>query len=171
MIFQRLFGRKKPDPSDALYAAIVAAARQEKFYAKWNVPDTLDGRFDMMIVHMYLVLDRLRGFGAESEELRQALTDKFFAEMDKALREIGVGDISVGKKVRKMAESFFGRVTAYSTAIAENELALSAALQRNVFAGIDNHSADDLAHWMLAAQKKLTEHSLADFQSGLVRFE
>jgi cytochrome b pre-mRNA-processing protein 3 len=171
VIFQRLFGRKKPDPSDALYAAIVAAARQEKFYAKWQVPDTLDGRFDMMIVHMYLVLDRLRVFGVESEELRQALTDRFFAEMDKALREIGVGDISVGKKVRKMAESFFGRITAYSTAISESEVALSAALQRNVFAGTDTPQSDVLARWMLAAHEKMAEHGLADFQTGHVRFE
>ncbi len=171
MIFKRLFGQRKPDPSEALYAAIVAAARQPKFYADWKVPDTLDGRFDMMVLHMFLALDRLRHFGAESEVLRQALTDRFFAAMDAALREVGVGDISVGKKVRKMAEAFFGRVAAYTSGMEKGEVELSDALKRNIYADVDGLHAADLARWTLDARNKLAAQNLDDMSQGNVRFE
>ena len=171
MILQRLFGKTKPDPSDALYAAIVAAARQQKFYSEWKVPDTLDGRFDMMVLHVFLVMDRLRALGAEAEELRQALTDHFFAEMDSALREVGVGDLVVGKKVRKLAEAYFGRATAYTTAMSAGESDMQDALSRNVFAGADATRAMDVAKWSLQARNTLANYGLADFKSGQVSFE
>lgn len=171
MILQHLFGRKKPDPSDALYAAIVAAARQPKFFADWNVPDTMDGRFDMMVLHVFLVMDRLRTFGAVAEELRQALTDRFFAEMDSALREVGVGDLVVGKKVRKMAEAYFGRATAYTTAMAAGEVEMQNALARNVFAGADASQSGNLAKWCFQAKKVLASSSFEAFNTGQIRFE
>jgi cytochrome b pre-mRNA-processing protein 3 len=171
VIFQRLLGRKKPDPSDALYVAIVAAARQEKFFAQWHVPDTLDGRFDMMVLHVFLVLDRLRAFGSDGDILRQALTDRFFAEMDAALREVGVGDLSVGKKVRKMAEAFFGRATVYTTAMTQGETAMRDALARNVYAESDASKALELARWSLQARNVLAKLHLDEFISGRVRFE
>jgi cytochrome b pre-mRNA-processing protein 3 len=171
VIFQRLFGRKKPDPSDAVYAAIVAAARQEKFYAQWLVPDTLDGRFEMMVLHVFLILDRLRSFGSEADDLRQALTDRFFAAMDSALRETGVGDLSVGKKVRKMAEAFYGRATAYTTAMSQGESAMTEALTRNVFADADATQAAALAKWTLQARDVLAKQSFDDIAAGRVRFK
>jgi cytochrome b pre-mRNA-processing protein 3 len=171
MILQRLFGRKKPDTSEALYATIVAAARQPQFYAQWNVPDTMDGRFDLMVLHVFLVMDRLRGFGAEADELKQALTDRFFKEMDAALREVGVGDISVGKKVRKMAEAYFGRATAYAAAMPKGEDDLRDALARNVYAEVDVSHALDLAKWCFQAQEVLASFGFEDFKSGRVRFE
>jgi cytochrome b pre-mRNA-processing protein 3 len=171
MILKRLFGDRSPDPSEALYVAIVAAARQEKFYAEWKVPDTLDGRFDVLVLHMFLVLDRLRSFGTESELLRQALTDKFFAEMDAALREVGVGDLAVGKKVRKMAEAFFGRVTAYAAAIQTGNDALAEAMARNIYAGADSSHATDLASWTLRAVDALSHQTYKIMAQGQVRFE
>ncbi len=171
MIFQRLFGRKKPDPSDAIYVAIVAAARQEKFYAEWRVPDTLDGRFEMMVLLVFLVLDRLRGFGAEANELRQALTDRFFAEMDSALREVGVGDLVVGKKVRKMAEAFYGRATAYTGGLAKSEQELAEALKRNLFAEADATHVHELAKWTWQARDVLSTLQYEDMAAGRVRFE
>lgn len=130
MILKRLFNRT-PAPERRCYEAIVAAARRPAFYAQWNVPDTLDGRFDMLALHTYLVLDRLKGV---ESQFRQDLVDAFFSDMDRSLRELGVGDVSVGKKVRKMAEVFYGRVTAYDAALAAGEEgALAAALARNVF--------------------------------------
>jgi cytochrome b pre-mRNA-processing protein 3 len=171
VIFESLFGRKKPDPSEALYGAIVAAARQEKFYADMRVPDTLDGRFDMMALHMYLVLDRLREFGAEAETFRQALTDRFFAAMDQALREVGVGDLVVGKKVRKMAEAYFGRVTAYASAAASGDEEMRDALARNVYAGVDAAHAMDLAKWSRHAKQVLSTQNFKDIKSGQLRFE
>jgi cytochrome b pre-mRNA-processing protein 3 len=170
VILQRLFGRKKPDISAALYASIVAAARQEKFYAQWRVPDTLDGRFDMLVLHVFLVLNRLKDFGAIAEPLRQALTDRFFADMDSNLREMGVGDLGVGKKVRKMAESFFGRVTAYDASLGKPGDELSQALVRNVFAGADATHAPALANWTKAAHKILASQDLVSLSAGDVRF-
>jgi cytochrome b pre-mRNA-processing protein 3 len=169
VILKALFGRKPADPSEALYAAIVAAARQQKFYAQWGVPDTIDGRFDMQVLVMYVVLERLAEFGTDSEELRQALTDRFFAAMDAALREVGVGDISVGKKVRKMAEAFFGRAAAYKSAATEE--ALREALARNVYVGIDASHALDLARWTLQARDVLKSQTLPALAQGDVRFQ
>jgi cytochrome b pre-mRNA-processing protein 3 len=128
MILKRLFQKPETD-ARRLYGAIVAAARQERFYADWGVPDTLDGRFDMICLHMYLALSTLRG----KEQLRQKLTDDFFADMDRSLREMGVGDLSVGKKVRKMAEAFYGRITAYEAA-KDDPVELEKAIERNVLA-------------------------------------
>jgi cytochrome b pre-mRNA-processing protein 3 len=169
VILKTLFGRKPADPSEALYAAIVAAARQPKFYADWRVPDTLDGRFDMLVLHMYLALERLAEFGAASETLRQALTDRFFAAMDAALREVGVGDITVGKKVRKMAEAFFGRVAAYKDA--SDVEALRQALSRNIFVDADDRHAGELAGWALQARAVLKQVTLEQMTLGEVRFE
>lgn len=169
MILKALFGRKPPDPSEALYAAIVAAARQEKFYADWGVPDTMDGRFDMQVLLMYLVLQRLGEFGAAAAPLRQALTDGFFAAMDAALREVGVGDLAVGKKVRKMAEAFFGRIKVYSAAQTRNDL--RDALARNIYAGTDAAHVGDLATWTMQAQQVLKTQDLDAMTQGDVRFE
>jgi cytochrome b pre-mRNA-processing protein 3 len=129
MILKRLFQRA-PTAQRSSYEAIVAAARHPVFYADWEVPDTLDGRFDMISLHAFLVLDRLKG---AEPQFRQALVDEMFADMDRSLREMGVGDLSVGKKVRKMAEVFYGRVSAYDQALAGPPGALEAALARNVF--------------------------------------
>ncbi len=171
MILKRMFGLREPDPEMALYGAIVAAARQEKFYRDWLVPDTMNGRFDVLVLHMFLVLDHLRSFGAKSENLRQTLTDRFFAEMDAALREVGVGDLAVGKKVRKMAEAFFGRVAAYS-AIAEADVdTLRDALNRNVYADCDSSHAIDLARWTVAAKQILATQDFESLLAGRVRFE
>lgn len=171
MILSRLFGRKPSDPSEALYAAIVAAARQEKFYAEWAVPDTLDGRFDVLVVHMFLTLDRLRAFGAQSERLRQTLTDHFFAQMDAALREVGVGDLSVGKKVRKMAEAFFGRVSAYSQGLEQGDDMLKEAVARNIYAGANSTHAASLTKWMRNAHAVLATQDYDMLLAGKVTFE
>lgn len=129
MILKRLF-RRSSTSERSCYEAIVAAARHPVFYADWGVPDTLDGRFDMISLHAFLVLDRLKG---SQQAFRQALVDELFDDMDRSLREMGVGDISVGKKVRKMAEVFYGRVAAYDLALAGPEGGLKAAIARNIF--------------------------------------
>jgi cytochrome b pre-mRNA-processing protein 3 len=171
MIFSALFGKKKPDPSEALYGTIVAAARQPNFYANWAVPDTMNGRFDMLVLHMFLVHERLKAFGPEAEELAQSLTDRFFAQMDAALREVGVGDLAVGKKVRKMAEGYLGRALAYRRAMANGLRDLQEALARNVFANADAEHARALAEWTVAANAKLATQGLPAFQTGEITFQ
>ncbi len=169
MILKRIFA-KKPDPSRTLYEAIVAAARQEKFYLEHGVADTVNGRFDMISLHLFLVLDRLRNGGAAVEEFRQRLTDGFFMDMDRSLREMGVGDLSVGKKVRKMAEVFYGRVKAYAEALAEDDKALRDALARNVYADANSPKAAGLAAWVQEARNGLQALDEAAILRGEVLF-
>ncbi|WP_298725189.1 ubiquinol-cytochrome C chaperone family protein [uncultured Ferrovibrio sp.] len=118
----------------ALYNRIVAQARQPVFYSHLSVPDSLDGRFDMIVLHAILVMRRLGQIGEEGRKLSQALFDLLFADMDSSLREIGVGDLSVGKKVKAMGQAFYGRADAYEAALkAGTEEALTAALGRNLY--------------------------------------
>jgi cytochrome b pre-mRNA-processing protein 3 len=168
MILKRIFG-KKPDYARSLYEAIVAAARQQKFYLDYGVADTVDGRFDMISLHLFLVLDRLRG-APGSETFRQNLTDGFFLDMDRSLREMGVGDLSVGKKVRKMAEVFYGRVTAYAAALEMDDAALRDALARNVYADAASRNANELAVWMRQARTVLETQSDDRLMQGEVKF-
>jgi cytochrome b pre-mRNA-processing protein 3 len=117
-----------------LYVDAVHQARRPEFYLHCNVPDTADGRFDMIVLHVVLVMRRLKRDHDQAAETAQALFDLMFADMDQNLREMGVGDISIGKRVKAMAKSFFGRLAAYDLALsAEDDLALCAALRRNLY--------------------------------------
>ena len=165
MIFSRFFIKSRPD-ADRLYAAIVAAARQPKFYAEWGVPDTVDGRFDMIVLHLYLVMDRLK---PENLDFRQSLSETFFADMDRSIREMGAGDLSVGKKVRRMAEAFGGRVEAYQEARSEGRSVLENALTRNVYAGEPGNVAA-LCDWMERAIDVLASQSAGQIIQGQVVF-
>ena len=171
MFLSRILNRlsRRPDASQVLYERIVAAARQEVFYALWAVPDTVDGRFDMIALHLFLVLERLKGEGPAVEEFRQVLTDTFFQDMDRSLREMGVGDISVGKKVRKMAEAFYGRVQAYAEALSSGA-GLEDALRRNIFPDAPEQDVSALAAWVQAARTVLAAQETGRLMEGDVRF-
>jgi cytochrome b pre-mRNA-processing protein 3 len=118
-------------PAAALYAAIVARSRDVRFYLEGGVPDSLDGRFEMVALHLYVVLRRLRGDGPEAEAMSQALVDTLFADMDANLREMGAGDLGVGRRVKRMASGFYGRVAAYEEGQAKGNA--ESALRRNLF--------------------------------------
>lgn len=172
MIFS-LFKRKASRNSvRAVYGAIVAAARHEKLYADWGVPDSVDGRYDMIILHSVLVLERLSSADAGGKAFAQALTDEVFADMDRSLREMGVGDLSVGKKVRRMAEIFFGRAQSYRPLLLAGDApGLAEALRRNVFAGADPAAgADQLASYSLRALAHLQERPIEPILSGEMDF-
>jgi cytochrome b pre-mRNA-processing protein 3 len=166
MILKRIFARV-PDAEERLYGEIVAAARRPKFYADWAVPDTVDGRFDMIVLHLFLVLERLKGQG--EEDLRQRLIDTFFKDMDRSLREMGVGDLSVAKKVRKMAEAFYGRVTAYAAAL-QAPATLPEVLRRNIFPETPEQDVTELANWLQQAAKALAQQPAAAVAKGDVEF-
>jgi len=120
------------DPAaDMLYRAAIAQARRVEFYRDLAVPDTIDGRFDMLLLHVVLVMRRLQ----DRPEVRQALFDLMFADMDRNLREMGVGDMSIGKKIRPMISAFYGRAQAYEKALHESDDVLKATLGRNLYAG------------------------------------
>lgn len=119
--------------AEALYRAIVTQARTPAFYHDLGVPDTLDGRFDMVALHAFLVLHRLKADGTAAAALAQAVFDAMFADMDASLREIGTGDLSVSRKVKEMARALNGRAHAYEAGLADGPEALRAALARNLY--------------------------------------
>jgi len=118
-----------------LYGAIVAAAREPFLYRELGVPDTLDGRFDLVGLHAFLVIRRLTALPPPGPDVAQAVFDAMFADMDINLREMGVSDLAVGKRVKAMWEAFHGRATAYAAALEAGDAALAEALERNVWRG------------------------------------
>jgi len=129
--------RRRPFEREAfaLYGTAVAAARDPLWFTSLDVPDTLDGRFDMIALFAFLVVDRARSDpDPRGPVLAQAVFDAMFADMDQNLREMGVGDLSVGKKVKVMWEAFNGRARVYAAAVESPEpQALAEALARNVW--------------------------------------
>jgi cytochrome b pre-mRNA-processing protein 3 len=161
--------RKNP-ASEAVYAvyrAIVAQSRQPVFYADWGVPDTVTGRFDMISLHMGLVFHRLKGEGGKAAEFGQALFDLFFKDMDRNLREMGAGDLSVPKKVRKMTELFYALMTGINEAIERDDAAgVEAVLRRNVYAELDATHAGELAAYVIAQHAGLVAQPLDAITGG-----
>lgn len=147
----------------AIYAAIVAQARQPVFYAELGVPDTLEGRYDMLMLHAFLYMHRLKDEAEEVKDVAQEVFDFMFSDMDRSLREMGVGDLSVPKKIKKMAQAFYGRATAYDAALAKPGPDLVAAVGRNVFAGEASAASDAaaIADYMREAAKTLAGQDTA----------
>jgi cytochrome b pre-mRNA-processing protein 3 len=130
----RYFGFKKYDTSVyTLYNTIVTQSRNEEFYTKYGVTDSINGRFDLITLHMFIILRRLRKIEKTGERLSQDLFDVMFADMDKNMREMGVGDLSVGKNVKSLAIAFYGRLKAYDNGLECLNGGLDEALQRNLY--------------------------------------
>ncbi len=157
----------------ALYGAAVVAARDPVLYRDLGVPDTLDGRFDLVGLHAFLMIRRLTSEPAPGPALAQAVFDAMFSDMDINLREMGVGDLSVGRRVRAMWEAFHGRCAVYAAAlIAEDPAALEAALARNVWRGNPppEGSAGALARLVLAQDSHLSGQTLQALAAGQVHY-
>ncbi len=173
MALARLFGRKRHERAGfALYTSSVRAARDPYFYAELGVPDTMDGRFDMIGLHVCLLIERLMQEKPEGPALAQALFDAMFSDMDHTLRELGVGDMSVGRKVKAMWEALHGRSQAYVAALeAGDHAALSASLARNVWRGeAAGDGADQLARVAMARWDGLRQQDLKSLMAGEVVF-
>jgi cytochrome b pre-mRNA-processing protein 3 len=123
---------------------IVAQAREPLFYRDFGVPDTVNGRFDLLLLHLWMVLRRLKGT-AGATNLAQALFDRFCEDMDANLREMGVGDLTVPKRMQAFGEAFYGRAAAYDLALTDTADALARALSRNILNGEANENARRLA--------------------------
>ena len=177
-----MFGRDRTDDAAAqrLFEGVVQQSRNPAFYGAIGVPDTLDGRFEMLCLHLFLVLRRLRQISTDKDRagrLAQSLFDAAFANIDANLREMGVGDLSVGNKVKDMAAGFYGRVAAYDRALDVNQAeALTEAVRRNVFgtlqaptSGVSREVAS-LAAYMRRENDRLTGQDLAGFAAGDVSF-
>ena len=130
-MLRRLFARPgREDRYRELYECAVRAGRRPGTMLALSVPDTLDGRFELLVVHLCLLLRRLRRSGMT--EPSQGLVDLFVADMDRSLREVGVGDLSVGRKVRQTVSALYGRLQAYDAGL-DGEADLRAALERNLY--------------------------------------
>jgi cytochrome b pre-mRNA-processing protein 3 len=154
MIFN-LF-RRSPAPDAALeaYRSIVAQSRQEKFYADWGVPDTVTGRFDMISLHMALTLRRLHGV-PEARAFSQALVEAFFRDMDQSIRELGVTDLGVAPRMKKMGKAFYGLVGVLGSALDSGDAdAVAATLTKNVY-GTESPGAARLAQYLLDEAARL----------------
>ncbi len=166
-----LFRRnRRADTISALYGTIVAQARHPVFYAGYGVADTVNGRFDLLLVHVALVLDRLM-----REELGRAagqhLFDLFCTDMDDNLREMGIGDLSVPKHMQRVGEAFYGRSQAYQAALAqEDDAALIEALTRNIYGGEPGRAVRPLAAYIRKTAGELARQPVEALAAGRVSF-
>jgi len=163
------FRRARPedDISTALYGAIVAQSRAPALYTDLAVPDTVEGRFEMVVMHLALVLRRVWQGDEQAKAAGQATFDVFCREMDDALRALGVKDTSVGKRMRKLAEAYYGRAAAYDGAIAaDSREALAAVLGRTVFGDEAAVAAPALADYMTAVNRSLAATPVARVLAG-----
>ncbi|UWU80702.1 ubiquinol-cytochrome C chaperone [Bradyrhizobium huanghuaihaiense] len=143
-----------PGTIEAIYGMIVTQAREPMFYRDLGVPDTVNGRFDLLLLHLWLLLRRLRTV-QRATELSQALFDRFCEDMDDNLREMGVGDQIVPKRMRAFGEAFYGRVQAYDQAMEGDGEALAAAICKNILNGTGMDQARQLAAYARAAEADL----------------
>jgi cytochrome b pre-mRNA-processing protein 3 len=160
---------RKIDPAISnLYQACVTAARQPVFYARYGVPDTIDGRFDLLLLHITLVMLRLGNITT-----KQKLFNLMFADMDRSLREMGVGDMSIGKKMKPMLAGFYGRTGAYHNALQQPDVAkLIAAVSRNLYNDASGNAphAPAIAQYMRDAAATLQNQSEAAIMQGQISF-
>jgi cytochrome b pre-mRNA-processing protein 3 len=165
---------RRPNPTIAvLYGAIVAQARDAHFYGSYGVPDTVLGRFDLIVLHVALLLRRLRAGDTAMRALAQGVFDAFCRDMDHNLREMGIGDQAVPRQMRRVGEAFYGRAQAYDAALARpGDDELAQALARNAYAGAEgaHGAAARLAAYVRAVADDLGAQALRDLARGVVRF-
>lgn len=165
-----LFRRRSREEEHKIYCEIVAQARQPVFYTDFLVPDTIDGRFDLIVAHAVLYFRRMRGEGKKASEFAQNVFDLFFQDMDASLREMGVSDTRVPKKVKAMGEAFYGRADAYMPALDSGDGdALAEALGRNIYTDAAEPVAQKrLALYLIEAADRLEGRSAQDLMSGRI---
>ncbi|MBR1155754.1 ubiquinol-cytochrome C chaperone family protein [Bradyrhizobium sp. JYMT SZCCT0428] len=154
---------------EAIYGMIVTQAREPLFYRDLAVPDTVNGRFDLLLMHLWLVLRRLKSVPA-GKALSQALFDHFCNDMDDNLRELGVSDLKVPKKMQAFGEAFYGRTAAYDLALTEGREALAQALCKNVLNGENTEKARHLAAYAEAVMAALDRQDEAALAGGTFKF-
>jgi len=163
-ILRRRAGEKRI--AEGLYDAIVARSRDARFYTELGVADTFDGRFDLLVLHGWLVLDALKAQGLEDVE--QRLTQMLFVGFEDALRDQGAGDMAIGRRSKAMTTALFGRIQGYRTAGADKD-ALATALERNLYRGAAGKAdcARRVAHYITETQQALDQ---TDLSTGTVPF-
>jgi len=160
--------RQRGRIASALYGAIVAQARAPVFYARLGVADSVDGRFELLVAHLALVLRRLRDAAGPAKDLGQEVFDLFCADMDRSLREMGVGDLSVPKRMKRLAEAYYGRAAAYAAAFdAGDGEALANVVRRNLL-GAGAGAAEESVAYLMEAETLLRSVPLTALGEGRI---
>ena len=151
------------------YAVLTATAREPIFYTSYDVPDTVMGRFELLSLVMILFFRRTRASETSGQEIAQEIIDAFFQDIDYSIRELGIGDNSVPKRMKKLAGMFYGRLESYARAMDGNDReGLAVALRRNIYpkAGEGTPSMLGLADWMFAAEAHLSGVTETEIATG-----
>jgi cytochrome b pre-mRNA-processing protein 3 len=157
-----------------LYGEIVSAARAPTFYRDWGVPDTVEGRFEMVALHLALLLHRLSQEGEAGQTLSRAVTEACITDLDDNMREIGIGDLAVPAKVKKAAAALYDRYRDINAALADHEgAALKPLIARDIGAlpGADRLNAEALVRYAYEQQYALSEFASAQLLSGNASFQ
>jgi cytochrome b pre-mRNA-processing protein 3 len=155
-------------PSDAthhaytLYAHINEESRKPYFFTNWGMPDSLDGRFELILLHMFLYLHSLKQKPQDTEGLQRRLIEAFFEDMDRSIREIGVTDTGVGKRIKRMANAFYGRIHAYEKGL-EDDAKLADAIRKNMF-GTVKQPPEDVSSIVEYIRRRLEELHRQDIE-------
>lgn len=137
-LLKKWFGNTTPPSVDDTYVALVARARNPFFYTQMQVPDTLDGRFEMIVLHLFLLQHRLlqETNNTAATEFARQLSEAFFDDMDRSVRELGVADTGVSKRIKRMGKAYHGALQSYAAGL-NDPVALRAALARNLYGTIE----------------------------------
>ncbi|WP_426028375.1 ubiquinol-cytochrome C chaperone family protein [Brevundimonas sp. TWP2-3-4b2] len=168
IMLQNLFRTgSRARPGQTLYELAVRQARDPGFYTRLGVADRIDARFELYTLHVLLLVMRLRDEGERGAEIGQDLFDTYVSALDNALRELGVGDISVGKKMRKLGEAMYGRMKAWETPLRDNDpVALSEGLARNVYESEESAAGAALASYALGSRARLAAQTFDAVVAG-----
>ncbi|MEM8750923.1 MAG: ubiquinol-cytochrome C chaperone family protein [Pseudomonadota bacterium] len=185
-MLKTLFSRKPPSNAKRVYDQLVARARHTAFFTQTSVPDTLDGRFELMVLHLYLIHERLKDGQGEPRRFSQEVFDAFIDDMDAGLREAAVGDQTVPKRINKMTKVFYGRVRAYDT-VFESQMdtaariaELTTVMHRNLFPDADDADDGDagalftsaaLAQYLVEQRKLYASVDTSELTAGKAWFE
>jgi cytochrome b pre-mRNA-processing protein 3 len=158
-------GRKA---AERLYAAAAAQAREAALYARMGAPDTVEGRFELLTLHVILLIDRLKDGSFEASAIRQLLFDVYVSNLDGALREMGVGDLAVGKRMRKLGEAFYGRSRSCEAAFAAlpDTRLLEEMLERTLFVGTADARPAALADYIRRCRESLATGDMPGLLAG-----
>jgi cytochrome b pre-mRNA-processing protein 3 len=166
--------RRNPQQKAAelAYCRVVDQARQPGFFGEIGVPDTIDGRFELICLHAFLFLHRLKGDAPAAAQMGQRFVNAMFADFDRSLREMGTGDLSVGREVKRMAQALYGRIEAYETGLSGSDSVLKAALARNLFGTVPaaEPALGAMAGYVRREARRLREQPTARLLAGEVSF-
>ncbi|MDG1995043.1 MAG: ubiquinol-cytochrome C chaperone family protein [Emcibacteraceae bacterium] len=175
-MFDFIFKNKKlNDSAHGLFSSVINQSREKVFYEKFLVEDSLDGRFDLMALHMALLLDK---FDRNDElrdvpKMKRIIQEIMFDNLDLTLREIGVGDLGVGKKIKIMAEAFYGRMMVYQELLSKNNVVeMTEAIKRNLYRGkdIDESTVEEMTSYMFVQYENTKEQDIDKIMSGEIVF-